>query len=133
MAGIEPLADGTIRGELRLVGRPADGARIGLVQAGKIGELAGVCRPFAWRQVAASTYADKQGRFEFRNIPEGDYVLVLTWSSIGRLRGRPVAVGHPGVIQINRFRPNVSLPAVDLRFERPEHTPPATRDGSTTA
>lgn len=133
MAGIEPLADGTIRGELRLVGRPAEGARIGLVRAGKIGELAGVCRPFAWRQVAASTYADKQGRFEFRRIPEGDYVLVVTWSSIGRLRGRPMAVGHPGVIQINRFRPNVALPPVDLRFELPEHTPPATRDGSTTA
>jgi hypothetical protein len=133
LAGIEPLADGTVRGEIRLIGHPAEGARIGLVQAGKIGELAGLCRPFAWRQVAASTYADQQGRFEFRNIPEGDYVLVMTWSSIGRLRGRPVAVSHPGVIQINRFRPNASLPPVDLRFERPERTPPTTRDGSTTA
>lgn len=133
MAGVEPLSAGVVRGEMQLVGQPADGARIGLVRAGKIGELAGICRPFAWRQVAASTYADKQGRFEFRNIPEGDYVLIMTWGSIGRLSGRPIAVGHPGVIQINRFRPEVTLPTIDLRFEKQSPTPPSVREGTTTA
>jgi len=133
MGGIEPLVAGTVRGTMQLVGKPADGARIGLVRAGKLRELVGICRPFAWRQVAASTYADKLGRYEFRNIPEGDYVLITTWSSIGRLQGRPVAVGHPGVIQINRFRPEVTLPPVDLRFEKPTRTRPIPRDGTTTA
>jgi hypothetical protein len=133
MGGIEPLADGTVRGEMRLVGEPAVGARIGLVRVEKVRELLGVCRPFAWRQVTASTYADKQGRYEFRNIPEGDYALIMTWGSIGRLQGRPIAVGHPGLFEINRFRPEVTLPRIDLRFEKPTHTRPAPRDGTTTA
>lgn len=133
MGGVEPLVDGTVRGVVRLVGAPAGGARIGLVQVRKVREVVGVCRPFSWRQVAASTYADPQGRYEFRQIPEGDYVLIMTWGSIGRLRGRPVAVGHPGVIQINRFRPAVTLPAVDLRFEKPAQVRPIPQDGTTTA
>jgi len=133
MGGIEPLAGGVVRGEVRLVGAPAAGARIGLVRVGKSRELMGICRPFAWRQVAASTYADKQGHFEFRDISEGDYVLIMTWGSIGRLQGRPVAVGHPGVIQINRFQPEVTLPPVDLRFEKPTRTRPTPHEGTTTA
>lgn len=133
MAGVEPLSAGTVRGTVRLVGQPAPGTRMGLVRAGKVPELVGFCRPFAWRQVAASAYANPQGRFEFRNVPEGDYVLIMTWGSIGRLRGRPVAVGHPGVIQINRFRPEVTLPVIDLRFETPIRTRPTPREGTTTA
>lgn len=133
MVGIAPLVDGTIRGTAMLKGKPAAGARIGIVRAMKWRSLAGTCRPFAWRSVAASTYADEKGVFEFRNIPEGSYVLILTWSTVGRDGGRPVAINPPGIIRLDGFRSTVTLEPFDIRFESPIRVRPSDDQPGTTS
>jgi hypothetical protein len=125
MGGVAPLTDGAISGKALLKGAPGVGARMGLVRAAKWRQLAGECRPFAWRNVVTSTYADEKGAFKFEHIPEGEYVIVLTWGSLGRDRGRPAVVNPPGVITVDRFRPVATLKPFDIRFEEPTRVRPS--------
>ncbi|MGV3719620.1 MAG: hypothetical protein ACO1SX_01825, partial [Actinomycetota bacterium] len=133
MGGVAPLTDGTIRGRVLIKGAPGVGARMGLIRAAKWRQLAGYCRPFAWRNVVTSTYADASGAFEFKNIPEGEYVVILTWGELGRDRGRPAVINPPGVIAVDRFRPIATLGAFDIRFEEPARLRPSDDAPGTTA
>lgn len=133
MGGVAPLADGTIRGNVLIKGVPGSGARMGLVRAAKWRQLAGDCRPFAWRNVVTSTYANSRGAFQFAHIPEGEYVIILTWGELGRDRGRPAVVNPPGVITIDRFRPVRTLKPFDIRFEEPARVRPSDEEPGTTS
>jgi len=133
MGGVAPLTNGTIRGKMLVKGRPEASARMGLVRAAKWRQLAGDCRPYTWRTVMTSVYPKKDGTYEFTNIPEGDYVVIVTWGELGRDRGRPVVFDPPGVLSVDRFRPTLTVRPFDIRFEEPAQIRPSDEEPGTTS
>lgn len=123
LGGVTPLPGGTVRGRMTLRGAATANIRVGLVPADRWQRLEGMCRAFDWRPVLTSAHTDLQGRFEFRDIPQGDYLLVITGGGIGRDQGTPVASPHPRAIRVDRFRENVVLRPFDIRFEAPVTVP----------
>lgn len=118
LGGVSPLADGTVRGRLRLRGRPQAGIRVGLVRADfPWQEMAGICRPNDWRYVFAGGHTDEEGRFVVRHVAEGEYLMVLTGGGIGRFRGGAVIGRHPGSIKLDSFRPEADLGTIDIDFD----------------
>jgi hypothetical protein len=116
IGGIAPLIEGTVRGRLTIAGKAVEAVRVGLINVALFRSILGAARPFDWRAVLTATHTDAKGRFEFRNIPEGRYVLIVTGGGIGRYRGAPTAVPPPGMISLDRFHATRDLPAFDLRF-----------------
>jgi hypothetical protein len=128
LGGVSPLASGAIRGRITLQGKGSRQLRLGLVHEFMWRRLAiGRNRrwifPWQYRHVLLNAYTNDKGEFEFRHLPEGRYVLIMTGGGIGRIRGRPYAVGHPGAIELNRFVPEQTLEPIDIRFEAPTGIP----------
>jgi hypothetical protein len=117
LTGEPLLTNGTIRGRMTLAGKPENLMRIGLVRAERWLLMRGIVRPEGWRVVLAATYTNRQGRFEFKNVPEGRYVLVMTGGQIGRLAGRPTITNNPGAIEISGAARTQDLGSIDVRLQ----------------
>ncbi len=130
--GLSPLTDGTVRGQVTIQGERIASVRMGLVRADGENwkEVAGLVPPEGWGRVCAMTHTDGEGRFEFRNIPEGSYYLIVTGGGLGRTPGQPVVTPHPGAVQLDRVHPVRTLPAFDIRLQAPLSAP---GDGGVTA
>ncbi|MFN3649661.1 MAG: carboxypeptidase-like regulatory domain-containing protein [Armatimonadota bacterium] len=123
LGGITPLTDGKVRGRLTLDGRRIEFVRLGLINVTKWRRIVGTRRPFQWRHVSAMTHTDAEGRFEFTDLPQGRYVLVVTGGGIGQKTWQPVADRHPGVIQLDRFYPVHELGPINIRYVEPVRPP----------
>lgn len=123
LGGVSPLAGGTVRGRMRIRGRREANLRLGLVRADNWPGMSGQRRPTEWRRVITSAHTRGDGAFEFRNISEGSYVLVVTGGGIGRIRGLPVVRRHPDVLRLDRFHPEITVPEFNLDFIRPVDVP----------
>ena len=110
------LTQGVVRGQLTMEGRARPLVRLGLVPAGRWQMMVGNCRPSQWRAVMSVTYTDAAGRFTFRNVPGGAYVLVMTGDIIGRRNGTPVVEPHPGAFGLDAQHPVRDLGKFNLRF-----------------
>jgi hypothetical protein len=123
LGGVSPLADGRVSGRVTILGKAQRNVRLGLVSARHWRLLAGYCRPIQWSLVLDAAHTDAEGRFEFRAVPEGRYVLIVTGGGIGPLGGSPVVEASPGAFTVDRYRPAVTLPPFDIRFEKPTRAP----------
>lgn len=123
LRGLTPLSEGVVRGKLTLRGKPVPLLRVGLVSLENWRQMVGPSLAYGWRHVLAAAHTDDQGRYEFKNIPEGDYVLIITGGGIGRFGGRPEVSPSPGIIRLNRFQPTFQVPTFDLEFIRPIRAP----------
>ncbi|HEU4754945.1 MAG TPA: hypothetical protein VFU47_17695, partial [Armatimonadota bacterium] len=123
LGGISPLAEGVVRGKLTIDGKPLENIRLGLIGEQEWPRMVGLRPPFEWATVLEAAHTDAQGRFEFRNIPEGRYVLAVTGARVGTTRGWETDRA-PGVIEINRFAPRFTVPAFDLHPTGPTLAPP---------
>lgn len=127
LGGISPLTAGKVSGHVQVEGEPA-GVRVGLVRDDKWRAMVGFCPPSVWRLACDSTVTDAKGAFEFRNVAEGRYVLIITGAGIGRRRGQPVVSPRPSTIELDRFHAEERIPTFNLQFIRPT-LPPAVRHG----
>ena len=116
LSGKNLITDGTIRGSIRVGGPPEKLIRVGLLSENLWPNLRGPCRAADWRAISYSTYTDDQGRFQFRNVASGRYVLIVTGGRIGRIPGLPLAIGHPGAVQVDRSHPSADVGEIDIRF-----------------
>ena len=91
-----------------------------------------VVRPFEWRHVVTAAHTDVAGRFELTNLPQGDYLLILTGPGIIPARGRPVLSRHPGVIRVDHQQRDQTLPPIDLQFVPLPRAPQELPDASAT-
>lgn len=131
LGGISPLADGVVQGKLSVMGRVSAGVRVGLVPVEAWRELIGIRRPHDWRLVLNATHTDASGRFKFRHVPQGRYVLIVTGGGIGTRPGVPSISNPPGVVDVNRFRPTQTLRPFDIRYIEPTGVPPGTDPNTT--
>jgi hypothetical protein len=130
LGGVSPLSDGVVRGKITVEGKPLATIRVGLINEMDWQAMAGIQRPYSWAAVLDARVTDEQGRFEFHHIPQGRYLLVVTGARIGTTRRWSVSA-HPGVIEVDRFRPQVTLPVMDFRSNGPTVAPPGTDPGTT--
>lgn len=125
LGGMNPLADGVVRGKVTVDGKPLQNIRLGLIGDQEWPRMAGLRPAYSWSAVIEAAHTDARGNFEFRNIPEGRYVLAITGARIGTTRGWEVD-RTPGVIEVNRFAPQVTVPKFDVRSPGPTVVPPGT-------
>jgi hypothetical protein len=130
LGGVSPLSDGVVRGKITVEGKPLDYIRVGLINERDWPAMAGLQRPYSWAAVLDARMTDKRGGFEFNNLPQGRYVVVVTGARIGTTRRWSVS-SHPGVFEVDRFHPVVTLPAMDFRSNGPTIMPPGTDPGTT--
>jgi hypothetical protein len=113
---------GVVRGQLLIEGRPVEGVRFGMVRVEKSRRMIGLGRALDWRHVSDLAHTDNAGRFEFRNVAEGAYILALTGGGIVPGRGATIAP-HPGMLIITQESPLIELPRMNLTFQRPPPAP----------
>lgn len=123
LGGMNPIADAVVDGRLTVNGKPLENIRVGLISDQEWPRMIGLRPPYTWSAVLAAAHTDRQGRYEFRNIPEGRYVLAITGARIGTTRAWEISRA-PGVIEVNRFAPRFRVPAIDVRENGPVRLPP---------
>jgi hypothetical protein len=119
------LTDGAIRGRILLNGRPAAGLSVGLLPADRWQTLVGRVRPFELRWIVTGAVTDARGAFRIGPLGEGAYLLIV----MDELRRLPVlgaparAEGSPGLIRLNRERPERDVGTIQIETGSSSDTP----------
>jgi hypothetical protein len=133
--GISPLTNGVVRGKMTVNSRPENGVRLGLIRVDRWPPMMGINPALQWRQVMELAHTNPQGEYEFRSIPEGRYVLVITGGGVTPNPRRMAQITpSPGLIVVNHMNRQVQVPTFDMRFVRRRLPPPQPErepDGST--
>lgn len=118
LGGLSRLTNGTITGKITMHGRAVPWVRIGVVDAdpGTWSQMLTEPRAHSWRQVSAVAHTNDRGEFKLEHLAQGRYLLVVTGGDIGRLVGVALVKNHPGVIELDQFRPTQRLKPIDLQI-----------------
>jgi hypothetical protein len=119
-----PFFSGRITGGVTVDGQPAEGLRAGLMTVNACRNMMlfktdgkRVIIPFYDLQpLTDGTATDKDGRFAFEGLGEGEYILLLSLKDPAT--GRYRALTSPGVVTVSSNRPDADAGVVRLVAER---------------